>query len=110
MFFWEVVESARRLLLGAVLVVVFPRNELSQIAFGLLVAGIIIAGHARFHPYREENDNHLAFAANLVVVLTFFIGLLLFADAEEGRYDGVKTGFGAVAAGVIYGSTSGLSD
>ena len=69
-----------------------------------------IAGHARFHPYREENDNHLAFAANLVVVLTFFIGLLLFADAEEGRYDGVKTGFGAVAAGVIYGSTSGFSD
>ena len=44
MFFWEVVESARRLLLGAVLVVVFPRNELSQIAFGLLVAGIIVAG------------------------------------------------------------------
>ena len=26
--------------------------------------------------------------------LTFFLGLILFADAEEGRYDGAKFAFG----------------
>jgi len=84
------------LLLGAVLVVLFSGNQLSQIAFGCTVAFLVALVHAKAHPYREEDDNELAFAANFVVALTFFVGLVLYADADEGRYDDSKVSFGAL--------------
>ena len=37
--------DARRRVLGAVLVVVFPRNQLSQVGFGFLAAGVVVAAH-----------------------------------------------------------------
>ena len=94
-YFWEVVESARRLILGAVLVVIFRGDPLSQVACGCLVATGVVAYQARYQPYRERTDNTLAFCANSVVFFVFFVGMLLYADADQGRYDGSpRTWFG----------------
>ena len=103
-------------MLGAVLVVLFSGNQLSQLAFGCAVAVAVALLHAKSHPYTErrgnqvwqhshahtnhryrtESDNFLAFVANVVVALTFFIGLVLYADqAGQGKYDDSKVSFGA---------------
>ncbi|KAH8068832.1 hypothetical protein JL721_6402 [Aureococcus anophagefferens] len=90
-FYWEVFESLRRLILGSVLVIVQP-GHLSQIALGALVAFLVAVFHAKFHPYREEADNVLAFAANLVVALTFFVSLVIFAGIEADGYSQEQLG------------------
>ena len=59
-YYWEVVESARRLVLGAVLVVLFPRNQLSQVAFGLVAACAVALFQARFNPYHAASRFSLA--------------------------------------------------
>ena len=38
----------------------------------------------------------MAFIANCVVLMTFFIGFLLFADADSGKYEDSKVSFGAL--------------
>jgi len=67
-------------------VVMFSGNQLSQIAFGCAVAFAVALLHAKSHPYRTETDNFLAYVANVVVALTFFIGLLLYSDRDTGKH------------------------
>ena len=84
-FYWEVIESQRRLLLGAMLSVIFSGDPTSQIGFGLFISILSLSLQARLHVYREESDNRLAFLANQVVSLTFFFSLLLYAKQSTGN-------------------------
>ena len=84
-FYWEVVETLRRLLLTAVVSVVSTGSSL-QIIFGIFVAVAFMKLYAFFQPFELDRHDTLQEVAQYQVFFTLFISLLIRSSALPG-YD-----------------------
>ena len=78
-WYFEPIESVRRLLVTAVAVTVQPGSS-TQLAFGLLTSILSLLLYAAMRPFRQHADNTLAILAATVLTLATFSGLLLSSD------------------------------
>ena len=74
-FWWELVETARKFCLVAV-AVWFGPGSVMQLVWGLLVAVTFLCLRFEATPYRSEACDHLAFSADLLLVLLFVLFLV----------------------------------
>jgi len=68
-FYFEVVESVRKLAIVCLPVFFRPSGSVSQLIFGLMVCFITFGTHVAFHPYDHSEDN---FLSQLCQVQIFF--------------------------------------
>ena len=81
-WYFEAIESVRRLLVTAVAVTVQPGSS-TQLAFGLLTSILSLLLYAVTRPFIHHADNNLAILAATVLTLATFSGLLLSSDVVE---------------------------
>jgi predicted outer membrane repeat protein len=79
-WYFELFECARRLLLGAVPVLIF-RGSVLQIIIVLLVSLFSVATFMHFNPYIHIHDNHLAIVAQWSITLVIISGLIIKVEA-----------------------------
>jgi len=95
-WYWEVVESIRRLALSLILVFCLP-GSWDQLVVGLAVNVLAIIFYSEWKPYRSESTDSLARYAQGAVLYTIFASLLMhhdFPDEEEyGQSDILIVGF-----------------
>ena len=75
-WFWEIVETARRLLLTAVVSVAGP-GTVSQIIFGIFLSLVFASLYAHFQPFMDKKLDWLQEVAQYQVFITLFISLLI---------------------------------
>jgi hypothetical protein len=75
-WYWEIVETARRLLLTAAVSIVATGSP-AQIVFGIFVAVVYIKLYAYFLPYKNSEDDFLQELAQYQIFITLFISLLI---------------------------------
>ena len=85
-WYWEVVETYRRLFMTAVISVVEPGTSV-QAVFSILLALFSIKLYSVHVPYAEASDGILAEAGQYQVFFTFFGGLIIQADLLGGDYN-----------------------
>ena len=81
-WYFEPIESVRRLLVTAIAVTVQPGSS-TQLAFGLLTSILSLLLYAALQPFIHHADNNLAILAATILTLTTFSGLLLSSDVVE---------------------------
>ncbi|CAH0380210.1 unnamed protein product [Pelagomonas calceolata] len=81
-WYFEAIESVRRLLVTAVAVTVQPGSS-TQLAFGLLTSILSLLLYAATQPFIHHADNTLAILGATVLTLATFSGLLLSSDVVE---------------------------
>ena len=81
-WYFEAIESVRRLLVTAVAVTVKPGSS-TQLAFGLLTSILSLLLYAATRPFIHHADNTLAVLGATVLTLATFSGLLLSSDVVE---------------------------
>ena len=81
-WYFEAIESVRRLLVTAVAVTVQPGSS-TQLAFGLLTSILSLLLYAVTRPFIHNSDNTLAILAATVLTLATFSGLLLSSDVVK---------------------------
>jgi hypothetical protein len=74
-WYWELIETARRILLTAVLSVCAPGSS-KQNVLGLLAAYFFTKLYGYFQPYAEDSDFNLSELGQTQIVLTFFATLV----------------------------------
>jgi hypothetical protein len=87
-FFWEIVATARRLFLIAVLVVVSQGNDAGQLVVGLFACLVFMTLHARYFPFEEKFENSFALGCEWVVYLALFCALL--GKLDPSNFEGSK--------------------
>jgi hypothetical protein len=75
-WYWEIVETMRRLLLTAVLSVIAPGSS-QQVVLSMLLALLSVKLYSYFEPYEAHNDGVLAEIGQYQVFLTFFVSLVV---------------------------------
>ena len=75
-WYWEIIETARRLLLTAVVSVTSP-GTVEQIIFGIFLSLIFAALYAHFKPFMDDKLDWLQEIAQYQVFFTLFISLLI---------------------------------
>jgi predicted outer membrane repeat protein len=85
-WYWEVVETYRRLFMTAVISVVDPGTSV-QAVFAILLALFSIKLYSVHVPYSEGTDGILAEAGQFQVFFTFFGGLIIQADLLGSDYN-----------------------
>jgi hypothetical protein len=78
-WYWESVESTRRLMLTAVLSVCGP-GTFDQAVLSVLLALLYIKVYGYFNPYDNPNNNVLAEVGQFQIFFTFFGGLIVQAN------------------------------
>ena len=81
-WYFEAIESVRRLLVTAVAVTVQPGSS-TQLAFGLLTSILSLLLYAVTRPFIHHSDNTLAILGATVLTLATFSGLLLSSDVVK---------------------------
>ena len=76
LFFWEIVESARRLVLEAVIIVILPDTAV-QVAIACVISIGFLLALAYVRPYRDKKNNRLALFASTFVSVVLYVGLLI---------------------------------
>ena len=105
-WYWECVESLRRLMLTGILVCWMP-DAVSQIAVGLLTTLISVLGCEKARPYARDEDHALAEYAHHAVLVTLLASLLLFASPGDGDADeDAVFGVAVVLASVLVACTA----
>lgn len=89
MFFYEVIECMRRILLAGVVVFIYP-NTAAQLAVTLMLAfsfAMIAEGLA---PYASRWDTWISRTGHVVVVVSIYVALLLKVDVSDERSESQK--------------------
>ncbi|CAN0068490.1 unnamed protein product [Ascophyllum nodosum] len=89
-FYFEVVECARRVLLVGV-VVFFNPNTVSQIAVTLILAFTFVVITEILDPYTSTWDTWLSRTGHVVVFFSVYVALLLKVDVSSERRDSQRT-------------------
>ena len=76
-FFFEVVDSARRLLLGGLFVFYSEANDALNCWWSFLIAFLFYVIFRETQPYVDPTNNTLAVVAQLVIMLLFLGGFIL---------------------------------
>ena len=84
-WYWEVIETGRRLMLTAVVSVVEPGDN-PQIVFGIFIALVYMKLYAYCQPFVRYEDDVLQEMAQYQIFFTLFIALLLKLEALPGQY------------------------
>jgi hypothetical protein len=82
MWWFEVFDTVRRLILSSVLMALLPGTA-SQIAIGMIVSVISLCVVIYRRPYLEDMDNHLAWYAQLHLFFCLFAALLVRVKASQ---------------------------
>ncbi|CAM9774589.1 unnamed protein product [Ectocarpus sp. 6 AP-2014] len=83
-FYYEVVECARRVLLAGVVVFIYP-NSSAQIAITLALAFIFVLISEGLAPYASRWDTWINRMGHVVVVASMYLALLLKVDVSKER-------------------------
>lgn len=88
-FYYEVIECARRVLLAGVVVFIYP-NTAAQIAVTLVMAFAFVVVSEGLAPYASRWDIWLSRMGHVVVYMSMYVALLLKVDVSEERVDSQK--------------------
>jgi hypothetical protein len=80
MYYWEVVECARRLLLTGFVVFIFPGTA-AQAAVACMLAVLSMVVEAKFSPLLESADAMLYMTGCIIIFLSMFMSLLIRGEA-----------------------------
>ncbi|KAL1519160.1 hypothetical protein AB1Y20_003420 [Prymnesium parvum] len=85
MFYWESFELLRRLTLSGFLLLVPRTLGIIQLIFAVIISLLSFCALFIFSPYRRADDNMLAIAANLMLLMAFFASIFIrtFTDFAE---------------------------
>ena len=83
-FYYEVIECCRRVLLAGVVVFIYP-NTAAQIALTLLMAFVFVVVSEALAPYRSRWDTWLSRMGHAVVYVSMYVALLLKVDVSDER-------------------------
>eukprot|EP01033_Poteriospumella_lacustris_P001000 gene1001-722_t len=75
-WYWEVIETIRRIILTAVIAIISPGTSLQSI-LAILFAIFFLQLYGVFAPYEDEEDDTLANIGQIQVFLTFFAALIV---------------------------------
>ena len=77
-FFWELMEMARRfLLVGLFVIVPYDRGSLMQIGLATLTSMVFFFVQQNAEPFNKRSDNHVALAASFSIIGVFFCCVFL---------------------------------
>eukprot|EP00903_Cladosiphon_okamuranus_P018661 g17175.t2 len=93
-FYYEVIECGRRVLLAGVVVFIYP-NTAAQIAVTLVIAFVFVVVSEALAPYASRWDTWLSRMGHAVVFMSMYVALLLKVDVSDERADS-QTVFEAV--------------
>ena len=82
MYWFEVFECLRRLLLSSFLILVDPGSSV-QIVVAIIICLIAIKFYSFYNPFVEDSDDHLAEASQWQTFFVFFAALLIRLDATD---------------------------
>ena len=75
-WYWEVIECTRRILLTAVLSVIYPGTALQSL-FGMVFAIFYIKLYGTYHPYLEDSDDAIAEFSQYQIFFVYLAGLII---------------------------------
>ncbi len=75
-WYWEVIETTRKLMLTAVLSVCAPGSS-EQSVLGVLMSYVYIRLYGYYRPYEEDPDDVLAETGQVQILMTFFVTLVI---------------------------------
>jgi hypothetical protein len=76
MYYWEVMECVRRLLLTGFVVFIFPGTA-AQAAVACMLAAVSMVVEAKFNPLLESTDAMLYMTGCIIIFLSMFMSLLI---------------------------------
>jgi hypothetical protein len=76
MYYWEVMECVRRLLLTGFVVFIFPGTA-AQAAVACMLAAVSMVVEAKFSPLLESTDAMLYMTGCIIIFLSMFMSLLI---------------------------------
>jgi hypothetical protein len=82
MFYWELIECLRRLLLTGAIVFIYP-NTTTQAAVACLLALVSMAVVAAYSPHKEATDKRVYITGSAIIFLSMFLALLIKANVNE---------------------------
>ncbi|RYH21675.1 hypothetical protein EON65_20285 [archaeon] len=85
-WYWEVIETFRRIMLTAVLSAIAPGTS-SQNVFSIIVSVLFIKLYASHKPYEEDSDDALAELGQVQIFFTFLAVMCSQNDLLPGYYD-----------------------
>ncbi|CAN0346425.1 unnamed protein product [Ectocarpus sp. 6 AP-2014] len=88
-FYYEVIECGRRVLLAGVVVFIYP-NTAAQIAVTLVMAFVFVVVSEGLAPYASRWDTWLSRMGHVVVYMSMYVALLLKVDVSKERVDSQK--------------------
>ena len=75
-YWWEVFETAKRLLMTGVLSAISP-GPFIQLNAGIFMAVVFTCAVCLCNPYNEMRDNAIAISSNMLIIFTFIVSSLL---------------------------------
>jgi hypothetical protein len=82
MYYWELVECARRLLLTGAIVFIYP-NTATQAAVACVLSVLSLGVVLRFRPHCDAVSEHLYITGSTIIFLSMFLALLIKANVNE---------------------------
>jgi hypothetical protein len=82
MYYWELVECARRLLLTGAIVFIYP-NTATQAAVACVLSVLSLGVVLRFRPHCDTVSEHLYVTGSAIIFLSIFLALLIKANVNE---------------------------
>ncbi|CAM9601541.1 unnamed protein product, partial [Ectocarpus fasciculatus] len=83
-FYYEVIECGRRVLLAGVVVFIYP-NSSAQIAITLVIAFVFVLISESLSPYASRWDTWISRTGHVVVITSMYVALLLKVDVSDER-------------------------
>eukprot|EP00903_Cladosiphon_okamuranus_P005767 g5717.t2 len=96
-FYYEVIECARRILLAGVIVFIYP-NSAPQIAISLMIAFAFVLISEGLAPYASRWDHWISRTGHVVVISSMYVALLLKVDVSSERSSSQKVFEGVLVA------------
>jgi hypothetical protein len=85
-WYWEVVETTRRIMLTAVLSVAGPGTS-EQSVLSVLLALMYIKLYSHYNPYQDDSDDVLAETGQFQIFFTFFVALIIQNQLMSGSWN-----------------------